>query len=47
MAVVLSKLPAPDPGALVSISATDGRTGNYSAIFIEALRVQSKPARFL
>ena len=35
---VLSKLPVPDPGALVSISATDGRTGNYSAIFVEALR---------
>jgi predicted permease len=35
---VLKKLPVAAPGALVSISATDGRTGNYSAIFVEALR---------
>ena len=44
---VLSRLPVPDPGALVSISATDGRTGNYSAIFVEALRaLQTGQASF-
>lgn len=35
---VLRKLPVPDPDSLVGIGATDTRTNNYSAFYVDAYR---------
>jgi len=39
---VLEKLQAPEPDTLVSIEGSDARTGNYSAIYLPALRLLSE-----